>query len=121
VRRRGRRDPFPAPLREFAESEWPPVDGECLEHYACRGEGYEADCCPRPGEYCGQLCYESLALDYPGRPELLARAKAADAYERFHQARLNWLGEDHPAWFEEFLNGSGARHEIQYGKPRNAP
>jgi hypothetical protein len=116
VRRKGRRsDLFPVPLREFAESEWPPVEGECLGHYACRGQGYEVDCVPRDGEYCGQLHYEMLARDYPGRPEMLARARAGDAYERFHQARLNWLGDGHPLWFEEFLNGCGVRHRICYG------
>jgi hypothetical protein len=108
VRRRSRQqDVFPTPLQKFIESEWPPVEAECLTHYACRGRGYTEDCVPRPGEFCGQLCYESLARDYPDRPELLARAKLADAFERFHQARLNWLGKDHPLYMEEFLNATG--------------
>ncbi len=111
--------PFPAPLREFVESEWPQIEGECLGHYACHGEGYGADCCPRPGEYCGQLHYEALARDYPDRPEMLERAKLGDSYERFHRARLNWLGEDHPLWMEEFLDGSGVRYRLRYGKGRN--
>jgi hypothetical protein len=58
---------FPGPLAEFAAEDWPPVEGECLGHYACRGEGYEAACAPRPGEFCGQACYESLARDFPDR------------------------------------------------------
>ena len=62
--RKPARDPFPARLREFRESEWPPVDGECLRGYACRGLGYEVDCVPRPGERCGQACYDKLARDY---------------------------------------------------------
>ena len=33
-------DPFPAPLQRFREADWPPVPGECLGHYSCRGEGY---------------------------------------------------------------------------------
>ena len=113
---RKREDPFPGPLREFIESEWPPVPGECLTHYGCHGAGYAADCCPRPGEYCGQLCYESLERDFADRPEMLERAKLSDAYERFHRARLSWLGEDHPLWFEEFLNASGVRHAMRYGE-----
>lgn len=98
-------DPFPGPLREFREEDWPEVEGECLDHYACRGRGYEQDCTPRPGESCAQRCYEALARDYPGRPELLAARRRQDAYTRFRQARLNWLGKDHPMYFEEFLNG----------------
>jgi hypothetical protein len=105
---------FPGPLAEFHEEDWPPVEGECLGHYACRANGYSEDCAPRPGEFCGQLCYESLARDFPGRPGLLARAKAADAYTRYRLARLNWLGEDHPAWFTEWLDGVGAEHEIRW-------
>lgn len=102
--------PFPGPLAEFREADWPPVEGECLEHYACNyGTGYTKPCAPRPGEFCGQLCYESLADE----PELLARAKAADAYARWKRARLGWLGEDHPRWLEEFLDSR--EHEIRYG------
>lgn len=114
--RRGHEDQFPAPLREFREEDWPRVPGEHLGHYWCCGPAPEP--APEPGEYCGQRCYESLARDYPDRPELLERAKLSDAYERFHQARLNWLGEDHPLWLEEFLEGGGVRHEIRYGKDR---
>ena len=108
--------PFPAPLREFVESEWPPVEGECLGHYACRGEGYGTDCVPRTAEYCGQLHYEHLAADYPDRPELLARALAADRYTRFHQARLAWVKDDDELWMQEFC--SSRDHEIRYGRPR---
>jgi len=116
---RWKREPdlFPAPLREFVESEWPPVEGECLTHYGCHGEGYGTDCVPRPGEYCGQLCYEHLAAEYPGEPEILARARSADAYTRFHQARLAWVEGDEEAWMTEFL--SSRHHEIRYGKRRN--
>ena len=97
-------DPFPRPLREFREAEWPPAEGECLAHYACRGQGYEAGCVPRPGEYCGQRCYEHLAATYPHRPELLAARRRQDAHARFRQARLNWLGEDHPLYPAEFID-----------------
>jgi hypothetical protein len=114
VARHKPRDLFPAPLQEFVESEWPPVEGECLQYYACRGEGYERDCVPRPGEFCGQLCYESIERDYPGRPDLLERAKAADAYVRWRLARASWLGEDHPGWLVEVL-GAGAAHRIRCG------
>jgi hypothetical protein len=114
VRRRARAaDVFLGPLAEFCEEDWPPVEGECLTHYACHGAGYGADCVPRPGEFCGQLCYEHLARDYPDRPGLLADAKRADAYQRWHRARLNWLGEDHPLWFKEFLNSD--YRQIRYG------
>jgi hypothetical protein len=107
---------FPGPLAGFREEDWPPVPGECLGHYSCNhGTGYTASCSPRPGEFCGQLHYEMVARDYPDRPELLARAKAADAYERYRQARLSWLGEDHPDYVEELLGGWGEEHAIRYG------
>ena len=107
-------DPFPAPLREFREADWPPVPGECLGHYSCRGSGYEGGCVPRPGEPCGQACYELLAREYPDRPEVLAAAKRADACVRFRAARLSWLGEDHPGYVEEMIEGWGAEREIRY-------
>jgi hypothetical protein len=31
-------DPFPAPLREFREEDWPPVSGEHLGHSAQRSK-----------------------------------------------------------------------------------
>lgn len=105
---------FPGPLREFRESEWPPVDGECLGHYGCRRDGYSAPCAPRDGEFCGQRCYEMLARDYPGRSEVVAAAKASDAYTRFHEARLAWLGEDHPLYLDEFIDGYGPHQKIRY-------
>lgn len=110
-------DLFPAPLREFVESEWPPVEGECLGHYSCRGVGYWGACVPREGEPCGTRCYESLAADYPDQPEILVRAKASDAYKRFHQARLSWVKDDDCAWMDEFC--TSRFHEIRYGKRRN--
>jgi hypothetical protein len=98
------RDPFPGPLREFVESEWPRVEGECLGHYACGyGSGYTAPCAPRPGEFCGQLHYEMLARDHGDRPELLARARRVDAFTRWKAARCGWLGEGNPGWAEEFF------------------
>jgi hypothetical protein len=105
VARHKRQEVFPGPLAEFHEEDWPEVPGECLEHYACRGEGYEAGCVPRPGQSCGQRCYEMLAADYPHRPELLAARKRQDAYMRFRKARLSWLGKDHPLYVEEFIEG----------------
>ena len=119
-RRRKRGDLFPDGLREFREAEWPLADGECLGHYACRALGYELACVPRPGEFCGQRCYEMLARDYPDRPEVLAAAKRGDAYERFHQARLEWLGEDHPGWLDEFINGFQAGDGIRYAPFRDS-
>lgn len=109
---------FPGSLAEFREEDWPQVPGECLGHYGCHGEGYGTDCVPRPGEFCGQLHYESLEQEIRAdRPELLERALLGDAYERFHRARLNWIGEDsQEAWMDEFLGGSGVRHRMRYGK-----
>lgn len=96
-----RSDLFPAPLREFAESEWPPVAGECLGRFGCNyGTGYTAPCSPRPGEFCGQLHYELLARECPWR---LAEARQADALHRWRTARLSWLGEDHPRYVDEWL------------------
>src|SRR5438876_81997 len=105
---------FPGPLQQFREQDWPPVEGECLGHYSCRGQGYWGDCVPREGEPCGQRCYEHLAAEYPGEPEKLARARAADAYTRFHQARLAWVQGDEEAWMAEFL--SSRDFEIRYGR-----
>jgi len=104
VRRRRREDErFPGPLREFVEQEWPPVPGECLGIFSCHGEGYDNDCVPRPGEQCGDRYYAMLARDCPDRPDVIAAAKRADAYIRWKEARLNWLGKDHPDWLEEFI------------------
>jgi hypothetical protein len=111
-------DPFPVPLREFREEEWPPVPGECLGWYACRGEGYDGPCVPRPGEPCGQRCHDRLALECA--PEVLAAAKAADAFTRYHKARLAWLGKDHPGWLDEFIDGD-RHHEIRRAPFRTAP
>jgi hypothetical protein len=96
--RRRRTEIFPAPLQQFAESEWPPVGGECLGRFACRGEGYGTDCVPGPGESCGQLFYATLG---PGR---LAAERRADAVYRWRDARLSWLGRDHPGYLDEFLD-----------------
>ena len=77
-----------------------------MGNYACRGRGYEEDCTPRDGESCAELCYERLAARCPGRPEALApAAKRADAFTRYHRARLSWLGPDHPLYLDEFLDG----------------
>jgi hypothetical protein len=112
--RKERADVFPVPLRVFREQDWPPVPGECLEHYACRADGYENDCAPLPGVPCGQACYELLARDYPDRPEVLAAAKRADAYTRYHRARLNWLGEDADGYVDEMIAGWNTDSEIRY-------
>lgn len=98
-----REDPFPGPLAEFAESEWPHVEGECLGIFTCHGQGYGTDCVPRPGEECADAHYAMLARDYPDRADVVAAARRSDAYIRWKQARLNWLGEDHPGWLEEFI------------------
>jgi len=111
--RRAQGDLFPAPLRCFREEDWPPVPGECLGHYSCRGEGYEAGCVPRPGEECGDACYALLARDCPDRPEVEAAARSADAFTRYHAARLAWLGEDHPGYIDELFDGDRS-HEIRY-------
>ena len=114
--RRRRKLEFPSPLAAFVESEWPPVPGECLQHYGCDfGSGYTAPCTPRPGEFCGQLHYESLIRDHPDRPDVLARAKRADAFRRWKQARLGWLGQGSRGWAQELLMGAPGEHEICYG------
>jgi hypothetical protein len=110
-------DPVPAPLRRFREEDWPPVPGECLEHYSCRANGYEQDCAPRPGEPCGQACYEHLAAEFPGRPEVLAAARRADAYTRFSLARQAWLGEGSDGYLEEVFDATA--DEIRYAPFRN--
>jgi hypothetical protein len=120
VRRRAKaEDAWPLHLREFREADWPPTEGECLGHYGCRGLGYEVACVPRIGEACGQRSYEMLARDYPDRPEVEAAARSADAYERFHQARLAWLGKDHPRYLDEFIDGHNPYSKIRYAPFRS--
>lgn len=58
-----------------------------------------------------------LARDFPGHPGMVARAKRADAWARWHQARLVFLGTDHPLYFDEFVDGFGVQYEIRYGRP----
>lgn len=94
-----RQEPIPAALRQFTEAAWPPVPGECLGRFACRGGGYEADCAPRPGETCGQSFYAALG------PAELEAACRTDAVYRWRQARMACLGEDDPAWLDEFIAG----------------
>ncbi len=94
--RRRRQDPVPAPLREFVPGEWPPVENECMGHYSCRGLGYEEPCVPRPGEPCGARFYEAVT-----DPERVAAQRVRDARVRWRQARLSWLGEDHPDYAAE--------------------
>jgi hypothetical protein len=112
---------FPAPLRQFIEAEWPPVDGECLGGYSCRANGYGQDCAPMPGAPCGQACYDHLAGKYPDRPEILAAAKKSDAYERYHRARLNWIGDDGDGWLTEFIDGHRVHNKIRYAPFRDRP
>jgi hypothetical protein len=115
VRRKGRRrDPFPPELCEFREEEWPPAPGECLGIYACRDAGYALDCVSLEGE-CGWRTYARLAVE---DPEAIPRWKRADAFERFKAARLAWLGEDHPLYLDEFLDGFHKFEGIRYGKYR---
>jgi hypothetical protein len=102
---------FPAPLRQFTESGWPRVPGEHLGHYWCCGPRPEP--APEPGEECGDRCYAMLTADYPDQPEMLAAAKRADAFTRYHTARLAWLGEDHPDFITELFDGD-RHHEIRY-------
>ena len=100
ARRRDQAGTFPGPLREFVESEWPPVEGECLADYACRYLGYGVACAPPP-EGCGAALRASLA----DRPDLLAYYAHLDAYRRWTTARLSWLGRGHPLWFDTWLEG----------------
>ena len=101
--RKATRDQFPAPLRLFRERDWPAVPGEHLGHYWCCAPDPQP--APEPGETCGARCYASLA------------AKSADAFTRYHQARLSWLGEDHPDYVDELFDGD--RHdEIRYAPLR---
>jgi hypothetical protein len=119
--RKPAKDPFPGPLREFREEDWPPAEGECLGHYGgCdRWYGGATGCAP-PGGPCGQPCYEKLAAGYPDRPEVLAAVLAADAFTRYHRARLNWLGEDHPGYVDEFIEGCRRDDEIRYAPFRES-
>ena len=111
-------DPFPAPLRVFREELWPPVPGEHLGHYWCCGPS--PDPVPEPGEVCGERCYALLACKYQDRPEVVAAAKASDAYTRFHGARLSWLAEDIGGYLDEMIAGWREHDRIRYA-PFRAP
>lgn len=87
------RDSFPSPLAEFVAAEWPPVEGECLEHYTCRERGYDEACVSLDGP-CGWRFYAA----YPGHAEA---QQERDARTRWRRARLSWLGEDHPDYEAE--------------------
>lgn len=105
---------FPPELVEFREEDWPPVEGECLGHYACRGLGYDVACVSVDGP-CGWRCYAAIEREHPSDPDVLARTKRADAWTRFHEARLAHLGEDHPRYFDEFIGGFSGYEEIRFG------
>lgn len=93
----------PARLMRFDPAQWPPVPGECLGRFACRGEGYGAPCVPVPGEECGDRFYFRHVP-----PERAEAERRTDAVYRWRQARLAWLGKDHPAYAEERF-GAGRR------------
>ena len=116
-------DPFPGPLREFREEDWPPVDGECLSHYSCRDRGYGEECVSIGGP-CGWRSYAMIITDFPGDVAMLARWRRADAYTRWRKARLGWLassiGEDDPRYVEEWVAGMDDGHEIRYGRRMGA-
>jgi hypothetical protein len=116
---RKRQELFPAPLREFVESEWPPVAGECLGGYACRSRGYIEDCRPREFEVCGERAYQHLRDDYPpDQAELMIAAwRRADACYRFHRARLSWIG-DGDGWLTEFQEAHRHEHELRFSYVR---
>jgi hypothetical protein len=118
VARWRRQELFPAPLAEFEEAEWPPVEGECLKVYACRRGGYDGPCVPDGA--CGSRFYGALERDYPpGEAAVIAaRYRRADAWERFRQARMSWLGEDHPEYVGEMIEGWREQDRIRRGRPR---
>jgi hypothetical protein len=102
---RKRAEMFPGPLREFREAEWPPVEGECLGMYACRGLGYESACVSLDGP-CGWRFYAA-----PHAEGIAEAQRSREALTRFRQARMSWLagavGEDHPLWLDEFCRSLG--------------
>jgi len=89
----------PARLLRFDPAQWPPVAGECLGRFACRGEGYSTACVPVAGEECGDRFYFRHVA--PGRAEAERRK---DAAYRWRRARLAWLGKDHPGYPDEFFD-----------------
>ena len=106
---------FPAPLEHFREEDWPPVVGECLEIYACRAAGYGQDCAAEDAP-CGWRTYAAFERDYPPdrAAELTRRYREADAYQRFTQARLAWIGEDHDLYLQVYLDGCGVAAGIRH-------
>ena len=52
--------------------------------------------------------------------EALASAKRADAFTRYHQARVNWLGPDTPEGIEEFYEGGAEGDAIRYARVRGS-
>jgi hypothetical protein len=72
-------------LVRFVESEWPPVEGECLEHWMCADDGYRAECVAREGP-CGHRFYAS-----EHDPVVVAVWRRDDARRRWISARKAWL------------------------------
>jgi hypothetical protein len=49
-------------------------------------------------------CGHRAAAAYPGQ---VWEQRRRDALVRYRAARLSWLGEDHPAWLDEFCRSLG--------------
>ncbi len=94
-RRRGRLVDWPPRLARFAEAQWPQPD-----------IGPDAGATGLRDPDCGRFLAR-IAEEY-GDPGLVAAWRTTFAHKRWVQARLDFLGEDHPAWIDEWIDGTSA-------------
>ena len=99
-RRRGAVIEWPPHLAAFREEDWP--QPESGPDPGAKGLRAPADC----GEWLAAL------LDRTGDPGLCAAWATTFAWERFAQARLDFLGEDHPLHLDHWLDLMGRSHRF---------
>src|SRR5215472_4188162 len=95
ARRRTANRDLPPHLHRFDEAQWP-----------------QPDIGPDPGlrglrEWHGDAngWLSELAVRNPDNPGLPGAWATMMAHKRWVQARLDFLGRDHPDWFDEWLSG----------------
>ena len=105
MRRRSPATGWPPHLARFREADWPqPASGPDPGAKGLRApdEGGEADC---------EQWLAALQAKYQD-PGLTAAWRKTFAWERFAQARLDFLGEDHPLYMDCWLDWIGRSHRF---------
>jgi hypothetical protein len=104
-RRRGSVIEWPPELATFRAEDWPqPASGPDPGAKGLRAPdgGGDADC----EQWLAAL------LERTGDPGLAGAWRASFAWERFAQARLDFLGEDHPRYMDCWLDWMGSSHRF---------